>query len=284
MSTTMFAPFATAIKQPEPETRVILVTPEMATEWLSHNMKNRSVRKSRVALFARKMASGQWHVTNQGVGFDRDGVLIDGQHRLLAVVMAGVPVRMNVTKNLEPEARLNVDTGSARTAADTLSVIHGTKNAAIVAAIAKKGVAWDLGFRWMQNYDVSIEEIEWYANTNAAALGRAAEVGSASRKYVAAPPSLVAFGFYLCARVSADDAEKFFVDQLIEGIGLTITDPARVLNKSLSDGAHLKGTAAEFRKLASIISGWNSFRAGKRIQRIHTPSGGWSVDNYPEPK
>ena len=61
-----------------------LVTPEMAREWLTHNTHNRPVSRQYVEKYARDMRAGRWHYTNQGIGFDVNGVMTDGQHRLLA--------------------------------------------------------------------------------------------------------------------------------------------------------------------------------------------------------
>lgn len=282
--TTIFSPFDDTA--PEPTTAVVNITPDLAREWLGRNVQNRNIRRRKVEMYARTMAAGQWAITNQGIGFDRAGTLVDGQHRLHAIIEANIPVRMNVTKNLAPTARSHIDTGASRTTADILSVNHGTKNAAIVAAVAKRAVAWDRGFRWLHNYDPAPEEIEAYViDPSHDLLHRAAYVGSYGRKYVPAPPSLVAFTYYLCARQDAEAAETFFVDQLIEGIALNATDPAKVLSKWLAHDAHIKGTTAEFRKLAAIIHAWNLYRAGKQVQRLTPPKGaGWNSENFPEPR
>ena len=61
-----------------------LVMPEMAREWLTHNTHNRPVSRQTVEQYARDMKAGRWYYTNQGIGFDVNGVMTDGQHRLLA--------------------------------------------------------------------------------------------------------------------------------------------------------------------------------------------------------
>lgn len=270
--------------QREPATEVVEITPELAEEWLGKNVQNRNVRRGKVALYARKMRDGVWSVTNQGIGFDTGGTLVDGQHRLHAVIEAGIPVRMNVTKGLDPKARSHIDTGAARTAGDILSVNHGIKNASLTAAIAKRAVAWDKGFRWLSNYNVSPEEIEQYVLDHPD-ISRAAEVAASGTKYIACPPSIIGTGYYLASRRSRAAADMFFVEQLIEGIGLQTNDPARVLSKWLTGDAQFKGTTAEFRKLAFIFHAWNKFRAGAKVTKLNAPKGtGWNDDNYPEPK
>src|SRR5438046_2404287 len=56
-----------------------------AEQWLAANTANRPLSRSTVRGFADAMRSGEWLVTHQGVAFDTDGVLVDGQHRLAAI-------------------------------------------------------------------------------------------------------------------------------------------------------------------------------------------------------
>lgn len=99
------------------ETRIVTVTPEMATLWLERNKNNRNVLHERVKEYAQDMLTGKWRLTHQGIAFDETGELLDGQHRLMAVEMAGVPVQMNVTTGVEHKDGevLEIDTGRVRT-------------------------------------------------------------------------------------------------------------------------------------------------------------------------
>ena len=104
-----------------------VVTPEKAEEYLSHNTTNRAVRDLRVQSYAAAMKRGQWRVTHQGVAFGADGTLYDGQHRLLAVKLAGVPVILLVVRGLPVAAREEIDTGTARGLADNLTITDGER-------------------------------------------------------------------------------------------------------------------------------------------------------------
>jgi hypothetical protein len=76
----------------------IEVTPELAARWLKNNFRNRSVREDVVSAYARDMANGRWVYTHQGIAFNDRDELIDGQHRLHAVILSGLAaVRMMVT-------------------------------------------------------------------------------------------------------------------------------------------------------------------------------------------
>lgn len=100
------------------ESRVIKITPDMAKTMLERNMKNnRPVLKSTVHSYARMMKNGNWNLTHQGIAFDEQGELIDGQHRLHAIIEANTPVNMLVTYNVHhaPGEIFTIDMGRKRT-------------------------------------------------------------------------------------------------------------------------------------------------------------------------
>src|ERR1700757_3825044 len=75
----------------------MLVTPELAAEWLRKNTHNRPLRRNVVEALARDIVAGNWVPTHQGVAFYDDETLFDGQHRLSAIVRAQKPVAVLVT-------------------------------------------------------------------------------------------------------------------------------------------------------------------------------------------
>lgn len=98
------------------------VGPEVARMYLARNTKNRPVSERYIEYLARQIRDGRWRTTNQGIGFDRDNVLIDGQHRLHAIERAGREVDIIVARNLDPEARGAVDGGRGRTDYDRIKL------------------------------------------------------------------------------------------------------------------------------------------------------------------
>ena len=96
------------------------VTPEMALEWLARNENNRNLRKADVEYLKDCILAGQWHVTHQGLAFWDDGELADGQHRLHAIMEAGVGVWVNVTRGMQRTAAEAIDRGIPRSNKDHL--------------------------------------------------------------------------------------------------------------------------------------------------------------------
>src|SRR5258708_6776935 len=93
--------------------KIILLTPELAEKFLENNHpKNRKIRSAHVARLAKQMTEGKFRTTHQGIATDKDGFLIDGQHRCHAVVKSGVTIAIYLTEQVE---HCNVmDTGSQR--------------------------------------------------------------------------------------------------------------------------------------------------------------------------
>lgn len=120
------------------------VTPGLAKQWLGNNFRNRPISEDVVAAYARDILNGVWIPTHQGIAFNDRDELIDGQHRLHAIVRAGKTVRMMVTFGLpsvipgkEMTTMDAVDRGRMRSVADQLKIQHGLKNGTAIAGITK---------------------------------------------------------------------------------------------------------------------------------------------------
>jgi hypothetical protein len=118
------------------------ITPALAEKWLNNNFRNRPLREDTVKAYARDMINGVWVPTHQGIAFNDRDELIDGQHRLRAIVLSGCTVRMMVTFGLpsqidgkEMTTMDAVDRGATRSVADQLTIQHGFKNGSITASI-----------------------------------------------------------------------------------------------------------------------------------------------------
>lgn len=84
------------------ESKWVFITPEIAAKYLERNYKgNRKLSQRRVDYFVQLLRDGLFRTTHQGIGFDKDGNLIDGQHRLWAIVESGIGAEMQVTAGLD---------------------------------------------------------------------------------------------------------------------------------------------------------------------------------------
>lgn len=97
-----------------------LITPKEAA-WILENKNpgNRPLRPNTVAQYAREMKEGHWHSgVTDAIGFTTGGLLVNGQHRLSAVVDAGIAVRFFVARNVPADAFAYMDIGARRSISD----------------------------------------------------------------------------------------------------------------------------------------------------------------------
>ena len=95
-----------------------LITPEKAKKILKNNLPyNRKVSVKVVELYARDMEEGRWNeYCPAAIAISSKGYLIDGQHRLLAVVKSGVPIVFTIATGVSENAFEYIDNGKKREA------------------------------------------------------------------------------------------------------------------------------------------------------------------------
>jgi hypothetical protein len=101
-------------------TEKVFVTPDIALEWLAQNEDNRKLIRADVEYLRDCILAGKWKVTHQGIAFWEDGELADGQHRLNAIMEAGVGVWVNVTRGMPRDNAEAIDRGRVRSNKDHL--------------------------------------------------------------------------------------------------------------------------------------------------------------------
>ena len=124
-------------KDTKPKFEVHDITPEMAKTILTYrNKNNRKYRYNQLAKLSDAIEKGEWKVTNQGLAFDKEGNLIDGQHRLAAVLQTRKTVPMMVATNMPADIFNVVDSGCKRTTGDALDIL-GSENGLVVSGAIK---------------------------------------------------------------------------------------------------------------------------------------------------
>ena len=173
----------------KPSSSVVLIDPETATRWLARNEANRHLRVAQVTKYAGDMAAGRWHLTGSPIQFAADGRLLDGQHRLCAIIKSGVTLPMFVVRGLASTAQSYMDTGAKRTVADQLS-IAGYKNSSVLAAGARLALAWKRGKLGAPRDAVSDPETRAFIQANPGLIDAAAYAAQMRRAGLDIHPSV----------------------------------------------------------------------------------------------
>lgn len=92
-----------------------LVTPNLARQLLAHNVQNRHVSQAKVEQLSQAMLSGEFKPTGDVIRFNESGEMIDGQHRLLAIIKSGVGQWFIIVGNLHPSVKFVIDQHQKRT-------------------------------------------------------------------------------------------------------------------------------------------------------------------------
>jgi hypothetical protein len=109
-----------------------LITPIKARKWLEKRAENRPVSLSYVKELADSIKHGDWELNGETIKFNSDGELIDGQHRLEAVVLADKPILSYVCRGLDSQSFDTIDIGRRRDMSSILAK-HGEVNYKILA-------------------------------------------------------------------------------------------------------------------------------------------------------
>lgn len=95
---------------------------QTAKEYLSHNfIGNRTPSKAKIDEYTRLIKSGEWGLSDP-ITFDKNGDVIDGQHRLLSVIKAGIPTPFYVVRGVNPDAKEFINIGMTRSSTNIAEI------------------------------------------------------------------------------------------------------------------------------------------------------------------
>jgi hypothetical protein len=250
------------------------ITPQMAAELLSKNTKNRVLRPRNVKFLSQQMEDGAWHLTGSGIQIGVSGRILDGQHRLQAVIESGCTVPMFIVSGIDDAAMSVIDTGMNRRANDVLS-ISGIKNSGAIAGGVKKILAHKRskthGGKLHRYEQATNQQVLDFAIENSEFLN---EIFNKSQKYYRSFPAVTISGYmahyHRFYGEDKDRVDQFFMS-LASGVGDGIKDPAIVLRNKLMRDKMTAGVLTPKEKDAIITSAWKYYRKGKKINHLTAP-------------
>ena len=264
-------------------TKMVLITPESAKELLKLNVSNRPLNQVTVDWYAKQMTNGQWTISGQTISISDKNTLIDGQHRLAAVVKSGKEIMFNVAYNVPFQSFVNYDSVRSRGLSDVFA-IENILNYKTISSIISKYNALSLGqLSYLgfgnSNQSGGIKKKSKFTNIEALGLYNSnkelfQEVCHVSERcYVKiklfTPSQIGAFMYYLIVDKKHNKEKVFsFFTQLFFN--------ENVENKSIY---HLReklinGSIGQFRMVSKLkyiylVKCWNAFVVGKEI-KIYT--------------
>lgn len=272
------------------QSQVVMVTPQMAQKWLSNGGKNRKIAISRVREYADSMNAGKWVLNGEAIVFDANGKLIDGQHRLSAIVLLGVTMPMYITRGIDdPRAFETIDRGKKRTVSDIVKM-EGISNAPLASAIAKRLVAWSKctnksiftlnndSFNKIADYEI----LDYIKTNNHRIQSFIIDVaGSLPFKRCGAPSALVT-SLIICNEID-EVATMLFMEGLKTGANLPANSPIHLLRERLIDPPERRGLFWETEVMALTVKSWNKYLHGKEAKTLRWRQDGNCPERFPMP-
>jgi hypothetical protein len=256
------------------ETSLTLISPQRAKELLEQNTCNRTLRENHVKNLASDMLNGLWRdKTGESIKFTKSGQLIDGQHRLHAVIRSGKSIRFMICEGLDANVMDVIDTGIKRNASDVL-FLKGVKNASVASAIIKSFLSDRLQAS-QSNIGISNRMIENEYLSDAVFWDNVSEQASKWYRQCRAV-STTLFGYcYACVLRKGKNATKaitFFsgISTGKECAEIIIDLRNKMMNNQLSD----KGKFTPHYKINLIRTYWNAYVKGRKTIRDEK-SDGW---------
>lgn len=252
------------------------VTPADAKQILMAMPVQRPVRQSHVARMAAAMKSGRWLKIHQGIAFDTNGRLIDGQHRLNAIIAADVAVPLRVNFNEPKESFSVLDRHERRVLADDLVTsgsISGRQDSKILAAAIRIVVFYDAGQhpglarKSSSGKDaVPVTHDEAWAALDRHQHLRAAVAYAMSRKPIL--PRGITAGLGALFMDANPDKAREFLDAVLIGDGVHVGDPAYALREFLTRGHLLSKNRPAI--IVGTVRAWNSYVKKQPLSKIDT--------------
>ena len=239
----------------------LLITPSIAKQFLEANIANRRVKIPVLIQYSNDMLNGRWKEdTAETIKISKTGVVLDGQHRLMAIIKSGVSVFFTVATNLEDSVFDVIDTGSSRNSSDTFKVKGIKQDTSIPSTIAFYNLLSKSMKQGTQKNNKSTnamlleqyyeDEIFWQ---NIARQSHAWYLSFA--KIIA--PSFIG-GFYAFFTKLNESKAQEFMSQLTTGIDIKNNTISLLRNKLMQDKMSLRKMPVNL-KMAFMIKTWNCF-------------------------
>lgn len=242
------------------------VTPALAAVMLERNTVNRPTTTSRSTAHVQRLQSGKFRMTHQGISFASNGRLLDGQHRLNAIVTTGIAGGMTITFGADEDEFEVIDQGAPRTASHTLG-IKGLPHSALRAAVGLTVLFLE---REPHIWHSPQEVVEFVVQVDqdprlGPLMNEACRVGQAMRS-VTPPTSAGLAAYWIGKHTAHHEVVRAYWNGLDSGENLTGAR-LKVRNWLMRrDAEHglKQGRTSTILRAAVLIEGWNAWVAKRK--------------------
>lgn len=251
-----------------------MFTPALAAKYLAKMENQRRFKRTVAAGYAADMSNGKWTQDLMPIVLDVDGNLINGQHRLTAVVDSGKTIGFWVIRDAPMDVMLRMDQGATRNAGDQLQ-IHGFANSLQQAAAARLVLAYEFfpGVVWATTSltDITRSLVVDEVMENEVSYQTAYTVTLGMNK--ARVNRSVAMALYILAERYSSNAEMWeeFATGVATGIMLQVDDPRMALRNYWIRPDRARSFGGMQGHLLATIKAWNKYVEDQPTKLLKTP-------------
>jgi hypothetical protein len=267
--------------------RIMDISPGVATEMLTRNDENRPIDRGRVKHLRDAIQRGEWLVSHQGIAFAgswTDSRLLDGQHRLEAIRQSGQTVRLLVFENVPRETFSVMDTGRSRTASTVLAM-QGEHDASLLGAAIRHIHLFKTmpDAEWKgQSSRLTNAQVLTFLEANREEVTKACGVARLMSKERLIIPTAAAVGYYTTREASPGVGQESWIKGMTTGADLSPGDPRLALRNALiSVGTGTSGRRRSDSRgqLGLYLKAWNAWVLQKSVKQLRFQRG----EKMPEP-
>ncbi len=252
-----------------PSIKFETITPSIASSLLKKNNVNRKIRERKVNRLVQTIKAGHWRTNGETICIANDGTLLNGQHRLTAVVISKHPIVTAVARGLDKEVVTTIDIGNPRSAADHLRMAGYRGNHGALAAAVKICLSFNKGQYSDQKIGMSPCEMFRFLKENKRIL-RSQELFESNTTITAIlPPSAAIAMHHLFSSISQEAANTFF-HNLETGENLGKTSPVLRLRNQLTSlrNDSKRGEIRRRTFLHYLCAAFDAYLHDKRIEKL----------------
>lgn len=262
----------------------VLITPETAKKMLEMNTNNRKVNDSVVYKYSREIVNGTWKEdTGELIKISKNNVILDGQHRLLAVIKSNKCINFHVATEIEDDNFKVLDTGKSRSGGDIFK-LAGVKNYNNVSSIIQlynnvynnKSNAIKAtnttSLRPQELLNLYEEQPEYWQTV----FNLAQNLHTKFQRIW----NLTEVGMFIAVLDNCDMVKsREFIRQICEGVDVSNNIVILLRNKLIADKVSVNKKMSVVYRRSLIIKSWNVFYTNRDVKVLKFNP---DVENYPE--
>jgi len=266
------------------------ITPDRARQLLDINHRNRQLSQPAVNRLVEIIHRNEWmEDSTDAIGIDRDGGVVNGQHRLQAVIAANAPIRALIVYGVRPEVIKVIDQGRGRTLAQYLAMSGDYDEPSVLAGALEWIYRMQSGYERTMSQEVrptvpQLLDVLTHHPKLVYSVAPAAEA-----KGVGVDPKVGTAYHYAFADVNSERADEFF-ERLGSGEGLENNNPIHTLRERLIEDIRRKATpngtgVHVWEKVAWLVKAWEAYRAGEELspRQLKFVKSGPRAERVPHP-